>query len=179
MIKINEKGQSLVEALIALGVATIVVSAMAVASITAVNNSDFSKYQNLATDYAQQGIEILRQQSQTNWNAFKSQAPVSPGSSYCLDQGSSTLVPLASRPAGCGKNISGQNGAGFFVRQVMLMTTTVVYATQSYANSACNNGTVQATVSVAWTDGKCSSSTAYCHNVTLESCFTNHNNVSG
>ena len=98
MIKLNEKGQSLVEALIALGVAVIVVSAMAVAAITSVNNADFSKYQNLATNYAQQGLEVMRQQAQSNWAFFASQVPLyssgSSGETYCLNQ----TTPLALSP---------------------------------------------------------------------------------
>jgi hypothetical protein len=108
----NQKGQSLVEALIALGVATIVVSAMAVAAITAVNNADFSKYQNLATQYAQQGVEIVRQQSQTDWNIFYTNYVGSwpSGRSWCLSQ-NLTWSPMP--VTGCTKNINNQNGIPF------------------------------------------------------------------
>ncbi len=169
----NQKGQSLVEALIALGVATIVVSAMAVVAITAVNNADFSKYQNLATHYAQQGIEIVRQQSQTDWNAFSSQVGGSPGKLYCLDQDKTELdlPPLGS----CAKNINDQNNKPFFVRDVTLTQLSYIpNLTPGPAYPACN-GIVQATVRVSWTDGKCSSATDYCHKVSLKSCFANIN----
>lgn len=172
---INQKGQSLVEAVIALGVAAIVVSAMAVAAITSINNADFSKYQNLATQYAQEGLEIVRQQSQTNWTTFSAKTPVRLTQyTYCLDQNTTNLYapPLGSS---CGKNINLGNNP-FFVREVILTQTNfnVAYTTPSVINPACN-GTIQATVSVAWTDGKCSSSSNYCHNVTLSSCFANLN----
>jgi type II secretory pathway pseudopilin PulG len=166
---INQKGQSLVEALIALGVAAIVVSAMAVAAITAVNNADFSKYQNLATQYAQQGLEILKQQSQTDWNAFSSQVGGSPGNLYCLDQDKTKLdlPPLGS----CAQNINDQNNKPFFVRDVRLTQT-------DPADLDCH-GIVRVTVRVSWTDGKCSSTTDYCHKVSLKSCFANINAVPG
>ena len=176
MMKLNEKGQSLVEALIALGVAAIVVSAMAVAAITSVNNADFSKYQNLATNYAQQGLEVLRQQAQSNWSLFTTQVPAySPefsGKTYCLDQ----TVPLQLSPlnslGACDPtpNVI-DNGKNFFLREVTL--------TQTASSDLTCHGSVLANVSVAWTDGKCGSVTTYCHNVTLQSCFANINGVLG
>lgn len=173
----NQKGQSLVEALIALGVATIVVSAMAVAAITAVNNSDFSKYQNLATHYAQQGIEILKQQSQTYWTTFSAQAGQAPGNLYCLAQNDTALGSVqTSCPQ---QNIKDQNGKLFFVRDVTLTQLSYIpNLTPGPAYPACN-GIVQATVRVSWTDGKCSSATDYCHKVSLKSCFANINAIPG
>ena len=152
MIKTNQKGQSLVEALIALGVATIVVSAMAIAAITAVNNADFSKYQNLATNYAQQEMEIIRQHSQTDWHNL---ILAKLGSSKCLD------INQTETPLPCSKNID-----NFFGREVTLTQT-------SSGDSDCH-GTVHAVVTVSWADGKCSSGSS-CHNVTLDSCFADIN----
>ena len=173
----NQKGQSLVEALIALGVATIVVSAMAVAAITAVNNADFSKYQNLATQYAQQGVEIVRQQSQTDWNIFYTNYVGSwpSGRSWCLSQ-NLTWSPMP--VTGCTKNINNQNGIPFFVRDLTLTQLGyTLYIIPDIAHPACN-GMVQATVRVSWTDGKCSA-TDYCHKVSLKSCFANINAIPG
>lgn len=169
MIRLNEKGQSLVEALIALGVATIVVAAMAVAAITAVNNSDFSKYQDLATNYSQEGIEILRQQSQTSWSAFYGKVGQSPNeSTYCFAQNATNLADLVAAPTGCAtKNIN-----SFFVREVKLIQLPGVPVND--INAPACSGIVQVIVNVSWTDGKCSSG-VFCHNVTLKSCLTNIN----
>jgi type II secretory pathway pseudopilin PulG len=174
---INQKGQSLVEALVALGVATIVVSAMAVAAITAVNNSDFSKYQNQATQYAQQGIEYLRQLSENDWSSFSSHI-ADPNGVSCL----SDVVPLAlvaSDNGSCSSpNIRNEKGNKFFVRQVQL--TNVPYSVPAPSNNdniACN-GVVKVTVTVSWTDGKCGTldgNQVYCHSVVLNSCLDNVN----
>lgn len=146
----NQKGQSLIEALIALGAAAVIVSAIAVAVITAVNNSDFSKNQNLATQYAQQGMDILRQKSESNWQSFSAY-----GGNYCLNQDSTTLTPQG---VACPKNIS-----NFFVRQITI----------SQNSSSCSTN-AKVSVSVAWTDGKCTSSAnVYCHAVVLDSCLAN------
>lgn len=58
--KLNENGQSLVEVVIALGIAVIIVIAFTNATITSVRNSQYSKNQNLATKYAQESIELIR-----------------------------------------------------------------------------------------------------------------------
>src|ERR1035437_7858281 len=105
----NQKGQSLVEALIALTAAVVIITTITVAVITSVQNTDFSKYQNLATNYAQQGLEIVKQQSQLDWNGTATYS-----GTLCLFQGAISLPPLPSttNPA-CGINVS-----NMFIRQV-------------------------------------------------------------
>jgi Tfp pilus assembly protein PilV len=148
----NELGQSLVEALVALGIAVIIVSAVAIAVISAVNNSDFSKNQNLATQFAQQAMELLKQKSSDNWQSFS----VFSGT-YCLNQDSTTLIAAAPT---CAKNIN-----NFFVRQVTI----------NQNDPSCSNN-AKVVVSVLWSDGKCtSSSNVFCHSVVLDSCLANIN----
>ena len=151
---INQKGQSLVEALIALGAAAIVVSAVVIAVVTAQNNADFSKNQNRATQYSRQGMEILRQESGTDWQTFSSYS-----GTYCLAGGSTTLT--ASGGSSCSANIS-----SFFVRSVTI----------NQNSSACS-GAAKVAVSTSWSDGKCNSQNQYCHNVTLDSCLADTSNV--
>lgn len=154
----NQKGQSLIEALIALGAAAIIVSAIAIVVITSVNNSDFSKYQNLATQYSQQGMEILKQKSESDWQSFSSFG-ASGSVTYCLNQDSTTLNPSGS---GCTVNIN-----NFFIRKVVIAQ-----------NDASCSGNARVTVSVSWKDGKCTSSgNIYCHSVDLNSCLANINGV--
>lgn len=158
MIK-SQKGQSLVEALIALGVAVVIISGIAVAVITSVNNTDFSKNQNLATQYAQQGMELVRHKSESDWGSFTMLS-----GSYCLDQNSTDLSPAG---LGCSLNINDANSNPFFIRQVDVSQNT----------SSCT-GSASVSVKVSWTDGKCSSaSNVYCHTVKLDSCLANINSV--
>lgn len=153
---INSKGQGLIEALIALGAAAIIVSAIAVVVITSVSNSTFSKNQNLATQYAQQGIDILRSQSASDWTSFATRS-----GAFCLNGGTNNLgqsVTSCSLP----------NVDNFFVREVTI--------TQLSANCS---GSARVSVDVSWGDGKCtSSSNPYCHSVLLDSCLANINSVS-
>jgi type II secretory pathway pseudopilin PulG len=149
----KEKGQTLIEALVALGAAVLVLSAITVAVISALNNVQYTKNQNLATQYAQQGVETMRQLSQSNWGDFSSNN----NTNYCLPDGSSTLVDFPVN--GCGQNI------GIFVREVDIAQSSL----------SCS-GAVLITVIVSWSDSKCQDpSSPYCHNVTLNSCLSNHN----
>lgn len=151
----NQKGQSLIEALVALAAAAVIVSAIAVAVITSVNNSDFSKNQNLATQYAQEGIEVLRNLSQSNWSSFSTYS-----GTYCLNKDSTTLTTPSG--ASCPLNIN-----SFFVRQVVI----------NQNSSSCSSNT-KVSVTVSWADGKCTTaSNPYCHSVLLDSCLANINST--
>jgi Tfp pilus assembly protein PilV len=65
----NQQGQSLVEVVIALGIAVIIVIAFTNATITSVRNSQFSKNQNLSTKYAQESLELIRAVRDQNTSA--------------------------------------------------------------------------------------------------------------
>lgn len=149
----NQKGQTLIEALVALGAAVLVLSAITVAVISALNNTQYTKNQNQATQYAQQGIEVMRQISQSSWGYFSSLNK----KNYCLADGSSTLVEAPAE--GCGQNI------GIFVREVDVV--------QNDSHSCSGNELI--TVIVSWSDSKCDSSSPYCHNVKFNSCLSNQN----
>jgi Tfp pilus assembly protein PilV len=151
---LNQKGQSLVEALVALAAAAVIVSAIAIAVITSVNNSDFSRSQNIATQYAQEGIEVLRNLSETSWTTFSTYS-----GTYCLAQDSTSLTVPGS---GCAQNINTT-----YVRQVMITP-----------GSGTCSGNTKVTVTVFWGDGKCTSaSNPYCHSVVLDSCLANINST--
>lgn len=151
----REKGQTLVEALITLGVAVVVVSAIVVAVISSLSSTQFTKNQNQANHLAQQGLEVVRQIRNSSWTSF-----VSLNSTYyCLAADSTTLVARGAN--GCTQN------AGIFIREVDIEH-----------NSPSCIGTSRVTVNVSWSDSKCTdASKAFCHIVTLISCFGNNNAV--
>lgn len=150
----KEKGQILLEALIALAVATIILSALSVAAITSITNSNFSRDQNLATSYAQQGKEVLRKQSESDWTSFSANS----SGTYCLGNDNILISPSGS---GCVPNTGTNN---YFIRKVIINTN---------ATTNCGS-TTSVSVVVLWSGGKCSGS-SYCHSVNLDSCFTNIN----
>lgn len=53
-------GQSLIEVLIALVVASIVIGALSILTLTGTKNSQFAKNQHQATQFAQEGMELVR-----------------------------------------------------------------------------------------------------------------------
>lgn len=162
----QKKGQTLVEVLVAMGIAVIGISAIGSAVVSGLNNGIYSKNQHLATQYAQEGMDIIKQLQISNVQAFTNLS-----GRYCLAQTCATLV---SGVASCGSNDHGngancvQNVNNFFIRQVDILPI-------GSANAKCVN-TMQATVSVLWTDGKCPIGT-FCHNQQVVACFSNVNAV--
>jgi Tfp pilus assembly protein PilV len=171
----NQKGQGLIEALIALGAAVIIIAAMTIAVITALNNADFSSYQNLATNYAQQGIEIIQQKSQLSWTDTSKYQGI-----YCLSQGVTNVVPIPAGEEDCPVNVDNK-----FVRELDFIKITPQLDCANSTTPCCFQGpqnincaltpelcSSQVNVTVKWTDGKCSSSSDFCHQVVLNSCIT-------
>lgn len=66
----SEKGQTLVEVVVALGVAVLVIIALVAATTTSVRNAQFAKNQSLATKYAQEGMEKVRALRDQNPTTF-------------------------------------------------------------------------------------------------------------
>ena len=153
---IKEKGQTLLEAMIGLGVAIAVVSAIVIAIISSLNNTQFSKNQNLANQYAQQGMEIVRKIRDASWANFSAYT----STYYCLAQNSTVLT--AKFGISCGQNV------GIFVREIDI----------EHNSASCQSIFSKATIIVSWSDSKCTSTQdIYCHKITLISCFANNNAV--
>lgn len=150
----GQRGQSLIEVLIALAAAVAIVAAIAVAVITSLSNVEFTKNQNLATQYSREGIEIVRQMAKDNWTSFSNLNSVN----YCLAQGSTTLTVM--NAGGCGKNVS------IFVRQITINQ-----------NAISCSGSTKIISSVSWSDSKCLIGNIFCHQVSVESCLAKINTI--
>lgn len=106
----NDKGQTLLEVLGALGAATIVLIAIVAVTGTSLSNAQFSKNQNQATFYAQQGIEIVRNlRDSEEWLVFSARG----GGTYCIDENG-----VLSEGSVCTENIK-----GIFSRKASFTTT--------------------------------------------------------
>lgn len=162
----NTKGQSLLEVLASLGAATVIVTAIVVAIINALNNAQYSKNQNLATQYAQEAMEIVRKKRDSDYAAYSALV----GQTYCLDKDDSDLDTLdrtTNPPVGCQRsgtpNLGNRNINNFFARSITLTSL-----------GSCTSG-AEVIVSVVWGDGKCTSLTnPLCHTVRLQSCLTDY-----
>lgn len=161
----KEKGQTLIEALVALAAAVAVVYAISTAVISALSNAQFSKNQVLATQYAQQGIEIVRQIRDSDWTTFSTYlADVT--NYYCLDKNSKSLRPQG---LGCGLN------ADNFIREVQIQKNSSDCRPPSPFRTT---NAARVTVIVKWSDGKCAAGDAYCHKVQLASCLSDFQVIS-
>jgi type II secretory pathway pseudopilin PulG len=124
--KRTQKGQTLIEAIVAIGVAVLVMSGLVVAVISAVKNAQFAKNQSLATKYALEGMELVRQDRDTNWAIFYGR--ISPNS-YCLN----------TQPWSSGQCASFNLG-GIFKREAM------------FEQEGADPNKVKVTMTVSWRD---------------------------
>ncbi len=160
-------GQTLIEVLVALSVITVIVTSITIAAITSLNNAEFVKNQNLATQYAQQGMEIMRFMRNTNYGTF-----VTLSQHYCLADTCRQIEtnPAASDYITCGPNsgVCNPNVSNTFVREITIYNDTP----GGGSPNQCQYGTYVIS-SVSWADNKCTSRVnPYCHSVKLSSCFS-------
>jgi hypothetical protein len=92
----SHSGQSLVEVLVALGVALLVIVALIRATAISMKGSGFSKTQARGTRYAQEAIEWIRGQRDEGWSNLNSRTPDTGLATYCLND-------LSSWPASSGE----------------------------------------------------------------------------
>lgn len=162
-MKSNEEGQSLVEAIIAMTAAILVVSSIVGAVIVSLNNAQYSKYQNLATQYAQEGIEVVKKISVANWTNFSALTNLN----YCLPEGGQAPV-IRINPT-CDANVYsvGNPATQIFRRSIDIEQSSV----------DCSLGS-KVTSTVSWSDSKCTSGDIYCHSVVLRTCISRSQNIS-
>lgn len=156
----QQLGQSLIEVLIALAASVAVVSAIAVTVITSLNNAEFTKNQNLATQYSSQGLEIIRQLAKNDWTAF---ANTYTSKNYCLDI-NNNLTQMSG--ANCGININDPNGHPVFDREIVIDQNSSLCISSVFISSL-----------VLWSDSKCQTGSTLCHKVVLNSCISDINSV--
>jgi len=89
---INDKGQSLVEVMVAVAILGLVMTTLVFGTTVAMRNANFARYQARATKYAQEGLEWLRNQRDQDWGTFASKR----GNTYCLNSLAWTVGPCSS-----------------------------------------------------------------------------------
>ena len=151
------KGQTLIEVLVALGLIGVVATALAGLVVISMGGTRNSKNQNLATQYAQEGMEVIRQRRDNDYVAFRGIVT----GTYCLDAGSITLNPDCTTA-----NITA-NGNNF-LRKVTIGQS---------AATRCAPDVARVTVTVSWQDSKCSVANIFCHTSKMESCLSSVNPV--
>lgn len=149
----NFKGQSLLESVLALAVIAIVLSGIAAVSTASLGDAGYGKNQTLATQYAQEGVEVLRKIRSVNYASFRNYS-----GTYCLAKGASSLPVSPNCPSPLISNVDS------FLRTVKI------------DQAGCGLNVAKVTVKVSWTDGKCKNA-PYCHTSNIVTCFSTLNPI--
>lgn len=158
----KETGEVLIEAIIALAITTLIITGLVVTVISSLNNSTYIEIQNQASGYAQEGLDVARNLKESDYNSFSGLS-----GTYCLGKDIKTI------------------DEGNACDQIDEKFTRKIYINQSGVDPrgpiqevACSsgNGSIFVASTASWNDTKCSSS-ADCHKVELDSCFTNLNQI--
>jgi Tfp pilus assembly protein PilV len=137
---LNQKGQSLVEVIVALSIAVIVVMAFTSATLNAMRDAQFAKNQNQATRVAQKTLELVRavrdQDNEvytdgTTWSDLYDDSSLNGGRCFTLDETTLTMAYTVT----CDVSYD-----SVFTRQIKLTTTTT--------------NRIDVYVIVKWTDNK-------------------------
>ena len=178
----SQNGQALVEVLVALLVAIIIISTITVAVLTSLNNANFSKNQDLANFYAQEAVDVLRRQRDSDWAKFFDYYNDSSSDyNFCLpenavDLGESISDPT-SDPQSCYKNIL-LSGTPFFGRHVHIERNSSQCTPVNTPAPGDTTRNAEVTVNVYWTDNKCPTGIP-CHKVSLTTCFSDYTVLNG
>jgi type II secretory pathway pseudopilin PulG len=136
---VNQKGQSLFELLLAIGISALIIVVLVSLVSNALQNAAFSKNETLAARYAEAATEWLRGQRDNNIDVFITNATTAPNS-WCLRDESLTNSSW-NRHTPC--STSDKIPETPFYRQVDFTVSTV-----------SGKRIYLPTVSVSWTDAK-------------------------
>lgn len=166
----NLKGLTIVEVVIALGAGAVILTALTYITLTSLSNSRQGSSQALATQLAQEGMEIMRNMKENSWTGFTALQDTT----YCLASACTALSASSGNSCGPRVGVCGLNVSGRYVREVSLQHG-VTRCTPSAPVAGRTYIGVDSLVS--WKDSKCTNpSDPYCHKVKVESCFANFDN---
>lgn len=169
----NKKGVILIEAILALAIIVIIMTALVAALISSVSSTNFSKNQSLATNYAQDGLEVARGQKDSDFNTFSTFDGL-----YCLSD--NQVLEQTDEPvtdvSDCSQNISNGN-ANYFTRTIYINPRGKDERSAPKDMCSQSAGSIFVASTVSWSDSKCTDDSTDCHKVELNSCFVNLNSV--
>lgn len=167
----NQSGQTLIEVLAALTAAVVIIAAIVSASLNSLTNSEFTRDQNISSQYTQQGLEIMR--DMRNQNIASLSASYLPDGTYCL---ASSCSALDSTNTSCWQmtGLFCPQNVDKFVREVTVIHNSAdCNATPSDFLPSVLLTNVKIIVTTSWYDNACTdTSKPYCHSTTVSTCFS-------
>ena len=168
----NQTGQTLIEVLVGLAAAVVVISAITVTVISSLNNTEYGRDQNLATQYSQEGIEIIRNMRDGDI-ASVSETSI-PDGVYCLANGCNAITSNSTSSCGprtgsrCNQNVNN------FVREVTIDHNASTCNGNGPTNAPTpSTSVIKVSVATYWADTKCTDvNNQFCHSVLLTSCLS-------
>lgn len=151
-LSILQRGQTLIEVLAAFGIAVSLVTAITVTVIFALSTTRSGKNKNLATQHAQEGVEIVRRMQAEEFDNASDKP--------CLKIGRTILTSKEG-----GQNCPADESP--FLREVKIENTE--------RTDPCG-GVKQIKVTVKWSDNTCGGN-IYCNETSITSCLPKANNA--
>lgn len=149
------KGQTLIETVLAVSIIGIIIGGISVLMVTSLSNSGYVKNQALATQYGQEGLEVVRSIRNASYSLTTG--------TYCLGK---DVKVLNSSTVCTTPNVDS------FIRTVAITAG----ATNPCDNVGPTYDVARVIIEVKWRDAKCASG-IYCHKSSLESCLSTQNPV--
>ncbi len=155
-----QRGSTLIEALLALTFAVAIITAVVVAVTSSLNNATYTKSQNAATQYAQEGIDIARYMKSSDYDSFISLATsFGGGPLYCPTQDGILEISDV-----CTKD-------QFLIEIYIDHGTALSGGRDKTGVSQCEVGSSFVSSTASWTDPKCTNGD-FCHKVALDTCLS-------
>lgn len=159
----NQKGQTILEVLLAFSILAIIVTSITIASVVSLSNTDLSRDQNLAAEYSEGGMEMMRQVRDIDYQNFTKLSghyclPITCSSYGSCSQAQTALATACPTPT---------NG---FIRDVNIIKP-------SASSNTCQNPldsvkSTQLTVTTSWNNNTCNASNPYCKQTIIISCLS-------
>lgn len=168
----REAGQTLIEVLVALTAAVVIVAAIVSASLNSLNSSEFSRDQNISSQFTQEGLEIIRDMRNTSIASLS--ASYLPDGTYCLAKSCTALINTV--PSCWQQNPVCAQNVDKFVRTVTVThNATDCNATPTPIGNPIGAlaSNVKIVITTSWFDSRCTNSTKpFCHSTIASSCFS-------
>jgi len=87
------RGASLIESVVTLGVVILLITGLVVSMTSSLQSAQASKSRSLAVQYAQEALEIVRQERDSNWNTFASRDVSGTHTDYCMSSSGQLSTP--------------------------------------------------------------------------------------